>query len=94
MGRSCKCRVVLGFEECAIMGHLVRYKEFAAWVEEGGEGGGDGVQVCKVVVGLRALGRGRDENKQREATSKLEVRRDEKRRTTMISNLSPPSSPG
>ena len=74
---SCKCRVVLvfvfvlmlvlGFEERAIMGHLVGYEEFAAWVEEGGEDGGDSVDIGKVVVGLGALGRERrDANEQQQ----------------------------
>lgn len=59
VSRSCKCRVMLGFEDGAVMRHLVRYEEFAAWLEKGGEDGRDGVHVCKVVVGLRALGRER-----------------------------------
>ena len=77
---SCKCRVVLvfvfvlvlGFEECAIMGHMVGDEEFAAWFEEGGEDGGDGVDIGKVVVGLGALGRERrDEGEQQREGSKI-----------------------
>lgn len=80
MSGSCKCRVVLvfvfvlvlGFEECAIMGHMVGYEEFAAWVKEGGEDGGDGVDIGKVVVGLGALGRERrDEGEQQRERSKI-----------------------
>jgi len=47
---------MFGFEECAVMGHMVRYEKGATGLEEGGEDASDGVYVRKVVVGLRALG--------------------------------------
>jgi hypothetical protein len=91
----CKCRVVFvfvfsvfmfRFEEGAVMGHMVRYEEGAAGLEEGGEDASDVVYVGKVVVGLRALWENREEVK----IGYLEVRR-RGGRTTMISNVLPPS---
>jgi len=47
------------------MRHMVRYEELATRVEERGEDAGDSVYVFKVVIGLRALDKGRKQTQRR-----------------------------
>ena len=80
---------IIRFEECAIMRHMVRYEKRAAGLEDAG----DGVYICKVVVGLRALGKSRTNREDEVKIGYLELRRRWGRMMIILSVL-PPSSPG